>query len=141
MNLALAYEEPLTHWLYGAPPRAVALPGPLPLGFPASFAERLHLLSHHPEISEEVLGHLYFDLVLSPQLHAAMCRMGPASVCTADMPHGDSIFLDPRFCWAHHIDGRLGQRWRDCLQRHREDKALSQVIALLSGFRILAEHL
>ncbi|WP_374347066.1 hypothetical protein [Chitinimonas sp.] len=124
-----------------AEPDAKTLPGPLPLGFPASFSERLHNLLRHPEVSDAALAHVYFDLVLCPQWHAAMCRMGPASVCTRSMPSSGTIFLDPLFSWARHIDERLCQRWRDCLKRDHDNQDLGQAIALLSGFRVLAEHL
>lgn len=140
MATALAYQEPLASLIKSQPARH-ALPGPLPLGFPEAFGQRLRELAQHPEVSTQTLEHLYFDLVLCPQLHANLCRMGPKSVGASDQPRGEAIFLDPKFSWPRHIDERLGQRWRECLLRHHEGEWLSQAVALLSSFRVLAEHL
>lgn len=140
MTTALAYPEPLAALLDRRPAR-IGLPGPLPLGFPEAFGTRLRELAEHPEVSPQALEHLYFDLVLCPQLHASLCRMVPRSVAASDQPRGEAIFLDPQFSWTRHLDERLGQRWRECLLRHQEGQWLSQAVALLSSFRVLAEHL
>jgi hypothetical protein len=140
MITALAFQEPLHSWL-DAKPAAASLPGPLPQGFPVQFGERLQDLAKHPEVSTEALTHLYFDLVLCPQIQASLRRMRPSSRDAAETASGDAIFLDPHFSWPQHIDERLEQRWRECLLRHHEERWLSQSVALLSSFRVLAEHL
>jgi hypothetical protein len=140
MTTVLAFQESLTSWIE-PDVTPFALPGRLPLGFPATFSNRMHDLARHPEISARALEHLYFDLVLCPQLHASMRRMQPGSTFTTDAACGEAIFLDPKFSWAEHIDERLGHRWRECLIRHGDEGWLSQAVALLSSFRVLAEHL
>jgi hypothetical protein len=139
MNAPLPLHETLSHLL--EPQASVRQPIKLPLGFPQLFASRLEEIATRPDVSDKVFQQLFFDLVLCPQLHASMRRMQPNCVGASGQPTGEAIFVDPKFDWAAHIDNRLGYRWRECLQRHGEGRWLSEEVALLSSFRLLAEHL
>ncbi|QNM98248.1 hypothetical protein [Chitinimonas koreensis] len=142
MTAALARQESLAAFLTPAPQRLYKrLPGPLPLGFPEAFRARLIALAGDADVSDTTFQRLYFDLILCPQLHAAMRRMHPGSAGAADQPASEAIFLDPAFSWRHHLDDRLNQRWRECLVRHGDGAWLDESLALLSSFRVLAEHL
>lgn len=142
MTTALAYHEPLAQLLTHAPQRPQRrLPGPPPLGFPEVFRRRLLQLASDPSISDAVFQRLYFDLILCPQLHASLRRMHPQGVGASDQPASATIFLEPDFSWQRHIDDRLSQRWRECLLRHSDGTGLDESLALLSSFRVLAEHL
>jgi hypothetical protein len=120
---------------------AKRLPSSLPLGFPKEFATRLTSLVQRTDVTGKAFQHLYFDLVLCPQLHASMRRMRPGFVGASSQARGEAIFLDPKFSWSAHINDRLGHRWRECLLRHADGDWLSEELALLSSFRVLAEHL
>ncbi|MBV8466078.1 MAG: hypothetical protein JO218_09040 [Burkholderiales bacterium] len=139
MNAPLPLHEPLSNLL--APQATDRLPIKLPLGFPQLFAKRLEEIAGRVDVSDKVFQQLYFDLVLCPQLHATMRRMQPNCVGASGLPTGEAIFVDPQFDWSNHIDSRLGFRWRECLLRHNEGRWLSEEVALLSGFRLLAAHL
>ncbi|QDQ25249.1 hypothetical protein FNU76_02155 [Chitinimonas arctica] len=142
MLTALAYYEPLANYLQPAPPVPhTRLPGPLPLGFPEAFRARLISLASDPSVGNDTMQRLYFDLVVCPQIEASMRRMHPASQAGLDQPRSEAIFLDPAFSWTIHLDDRLHRRWQDCLLRHGERAGLEDVVGLLAGFRILAEHL
>ncbi|GAB3266979.1 hypothetical protein [Chitinimonas naiadis] len=142
MTTAYAFHEPLSVFLQPAPSRLhKRLPGPLPLGFPEAFRARLVQLASDADVSDETFQRVYFDLIVCPQLHASMRRMYPHSKACADQPSSEAVFLDPAFSWAVHLDERLARRWRECLLRHGEGVWLDEALALLSSFRVLAEHL
>ncbi|MFC4158330.1 hypothetical protein [Chitinimonas lacunae] len=107
-----------------------ALPTPMPEGFPELFRARLATLVSHHDISDGVFRRLYFDLVICPQIKAALQEHGIASV-----------FRDPDFDWKRHLDDRLAQRWRECRAGCDEEGCFTDTLRLLAGFRILAERL
>lgn len=111
--------------------QAVQSPPPaMPEGFPELFRARLASLVDHQHISAGVFKRLYFDLVICPQIQAALTENGIASV-----------FLDPDFDWKRHLDDRLAQRWRECCASHDAQGYFSETLRFLAGFRILAERL
>lgn len=106
------------------------LPPAMPEGFPELFRARLASLVDHQHISAGVFKRLYFDLVICPQIKAALQEH--------DVAH---VFLDPGFDWKGHLDDRLAQRWRECCASHDDQGFFSETLRFLAGFRILAERL
>ncbi|MBV8659513.1 MAG: hypothetical protein JO142_16960 [Burkholderiales bacterium] len=102
-----------------------ALPGPLPEHFPAPFKARFESLAQSDDVSDAALQHLYFDLVLCPRL------------LQEEVANGAAGAMD----WSVYIDGRLGRRWRECLACHGDATWMCEELALLSSFRLMAEHL
>lgn len=142
MSATQAFHEPLANLLAAEPTRAATrLPTSLPLGFPHAFRDRLSQLAQDRTIADETLDRLYFDLVLCPQLHASIRRMQADNLGASDQPASEAIFLDAAFSWQRHLDDRLNQRWRERLLRQNQAVWADQSLALLSSFRVLAEHL
>jgi len=125
MSLALCLNDSQLKYVI-APESCVdrSLPGPLPDNFPATFKARFEMLSQSEDVSDAALQHLYFDLVLYPRLQEATL---PAPESAPD--------------WSAYIDGRLGRRWRECLACHGDAAWMCEELALLSSFRLMAEHL
>ncbi|WP_269533282.1 hypothetical protein [Chitinimonas sp. BJYL2] len=111
---------------------AQRMPDPLPIGFPDAFRARLMQLADAPGVSDTAFQHVYFDLVVCPQLQAALMGFGDAAA---------QVFADPAFGWRIHLDARLQHRWNECLVKHGEGAWLDETVSLLAGFRMLAEHL